>query len=106
MKRIFINASKKEDPERYVQNEMAKVGSEEEQMKLLEGFQGIENSNVIKDCSDRIKKKYNIEGKNKETQKQVLNKLDTMEDCELLAALLRISIKTENTTTVTDDGQE
>lgn len=103
-KKMVIKASKSDNPEQVFRSEMIKITDENEQVQITEEFSQIENNEGLKACADRVKKKYAIDEDSKTVQKQLLREMEAADDCELVAAFMRIGMSTQNATRPEDGG--
>lgn len=99
VRQILIEASKSENPVQVLTSELQKVTSEEEQLRLAREFERFENDQQLQKCSDDIKKKYNLDENNKESQQRVLKAAEENKECEVVYALMKIGMQQQNNAT-------
>ena len=95
IQKIFIKAGKSNDPQKALQSELMKIDDEDERNALLKEFINIPTHQEMKNCTDRLKKKYDIKPKDLKTQRKLLAIVEERGDCEFVEAVLRMTIKKE-----------
>jgi hypothetical protein len=93
-KKIIIKASKTNEPVVTATNEINQLSDPQEQAKVTSEFEGFGNNPEMDQCMGDIEKKY-PEAKNpdEKTKQKILEKMD--KNCELGAALMRMTMKTK-----------
>ena len=105
IKKMLIKAGNSDDPMTTIQQEAMKISDPEEQQKISEEMQKMSNDKDMEACAKKLNKKYGLDENDKKTQRSVMKVLQDEEDCELLAALMKIGLAQSNNT-MNSDGQD
>jgi len=95
----LIKAGNSSEPTQTLTNELMKITDEEEKQTLGREFQKIgqiESDQDMQNCVEKLNKKYNLKEGDKKMQNKIVKQLEEKEDCEVVAALMKIGIKEEN----------
>lgn len=95
-RKMIIKASKSDNPEQALQEEVMKITDEEDQVKIGQEFQQLESGSGINECSEKIQKKYKFKEGDTKVQRKLMKELEENDDCDLVAALMRIGMAAEN----------
>lgn len=104
-KRIIIKAGNSSNPTQTLQTELMNIEDEEEKQKLGREFQSLaamEEDTDMKDCMEKLKKKYDFDENDRKAQQKVARALEDKEGCEVVTALMKIGMKEQKGNT-TDD---
>jgi hypothetical protein len=91
-KKIFIKASKTDDPQTTMKEELLNISDVEEQQKIGKEFESFESTDMV-NCMNKVQKKYpEIKKPNKKEQKKLLAAIE--DNCsEFAAALMNMGAK-------------
>jgi hypothetical protein len=95
VKSIIVKAGHSDDPITTLQTDLQKLAGTEEQQQIAQEFQHFENDPQLQQCADQIKKKYNLDDKDKKAQEKILKAAEKNGDCEVVYALMKIGLQQE-----------
>lgn len=86
LKKAIIRASKEDDPETALKEEL-------EKNDLTQEFKESIDTDEADNCAKKAAKKYELDVEDKKVQEKVLAKIEDEDDCEISAAFLRMGLK-------------
>lgn len=95
VKSIIVKAGHSSDPITTLQTELQKLAGTEGQQQIAQEFQQFENDPQLQECANQIKKKYNLDDKDKTAQERILKAAEKNQDCEVVYALMKIGLQQE-----------
>jgi|GEM_PF-2783896 len=99
VRKMLIKAGNSDDPLSTIQKEVMKISDPEEQQRIGEEMQKMSDDKQMEACAKKITKKYGLDENDKKTQRALMKELQGEEDCELIAALMRIGLSQQGNTT-------
>ena len=105
-KKIVMKAAKGGDFSTTIQEEIEKINDEEKKQEVndeIDEFLTEIRSSEIKDCANKIDKKYKVaKSDEKDMQKKLIEEMQEVTDCEAYAAIVSAGLK-KNAGSDTDD---
>jgi O6-methylguanine-DNA--protein-cysteine methyltransferase len=95
LKKIIIKASKTDDPQQTMKEEMMGIEDAEEKQAVVTDAQKLNDMGDVEACTKKIDKKYGVKENDKKAQKKILQALEEESDCKVVAALMRIALSTK-----------
>lgn len=103
VKDMVIRASQSNDPATALRADVARMPPAEGE-RLIQEFGILMDNSDIQDCTNQVRKTYQLDDSSPATQKRMLQSLEKNDNCQLVAALMRIGISTTEPTN-TPKGQ-
>ncbi len=101
-KRMIIKAGNSSNPTQTLQSEIMKIEDPEEKQSISQEFKKVGSFSEdpeVKDCINKLEKKYNVNDKGQKVQKKIIKHLEENGDCEMVSALMKIGLKQNNMNT-------
>jgi hypothetical protein len=92
VQQTIIRAGNSEKPLQVLQNEVVAF-SDKEQDELLIQLQRFSDDPQLQNCSEKIGRKYGLNANDKASQEKLLQATKNSKDCELVHALIKISLQ-------------